>query len=156
MKVTQMPDDKNKKEFDDLFFEICIIVRNCLERTYQNFPVSCCFESSLVLESVLNHFGYSCVTINGKILGAEHYWNIVEGTLLDITSNQFGEPCGLINDSAKYSEGSVYSIQEEISCFDEEDEEDEELLELKQAKLSIEQISKSCIRTIKRMHLQHE
>ena len=144
------------KKNDDLLFEIYIIVRNYLERTYKNFPTSCCFESSLVLESVLNHFGYSCVTMSGKLLGAEHYWNIVEGTLLDITSNQFGEPCGLISNSSKYSEGSVYSIQEEISCFDEEDEEDEELFELKQAKLSIERISKSCIRTIEGMHLQHE
>lgn len=127
---------------------IIFIIRECLKDEFDNFPMSCCFESSLVTEKVFAELGYNVQVVEGEFDGIEHYWNIINGFLCDSSSDQFGEPFGIIEDQTNYCKIDQYVLKEQLEIFD--NEEDENIYEeLKTIEVSVNKIASKCLRSLK-------
>lgn len=126
---------------------LMLIIRTVLKQELDGFPMSCCYESSLIAEKVFKKLGYNISTFEGTLCGAEHYWNEIDGQIIDFTSDQFEEPWGIIKDKKNYKNAEKYSIKEQLEIFEEEN--DEELYEeLYETNIFLDSLSRKCIRKI--------
>lgn len=127
---------------------IVFVIRECMKETFNDFPMSCCFESSLVAEKVFKELGYDICTIEGEFDGMEHYWNVINGFLCDLSSDQFGEPFGIIEDQKKYHRIDLYKLEEQLEEFN--NEEDEDIYEdLKEIQVLINRIAVKCLKRVR-------
>lgn len=101
------------------------IIRKVMNDGY-NFPVDCCEKTSWFTGYVLKHLGYDVKVIKGDfkaVNGEHHFYNTVNGAVVDITVDQFGKfKYGIINEklySQKYGKVyEIYDIDDDISIED--------------------------------------
>ena len=82
------------------------------------------FRIVISCKKVFTELGYDVQVIEGEFDGAEHYWNIINGLLCDLSSDQFGEPFGIIEDTANYYKIDEYNLKDQLEEFDNEEDED--------------------------------
>lgn len=139
-----MKDDEMK------IMRIIFIIRECLKENLDNFPNSCCFESSLIAEKVFTELGFNIQVIEGEFDGMEHYWNIINGFLCDLSSDQFREPYGIIQNPIKYYQIDRYVLKEQLEEFNNDGDEYEDIYkELKDIEDLVNKISFKCLKRVK-------
>ena len=68
----------------------CIkVVRQYMKEKYKSFPYDYCHETSILFKYLLDELEINCEVIEGKWNDFDHFWNKVNGTIIDLTIDQF-------------------------------------------------------------------